>query len=148
MRYIGPEIPTLNEGWSFLGAKLEEWLAGAGCALLYLSIIQLYVRPLEGRDGAVIIAIIVGLAYLLKYFRQKYPDEKRGMINNFCDLVGFPPPLIPKPASFQPYWSGNRVRDIRNTEFAVRGFDKIFFYKDAKKVKPTKILANNRDLQS
>lgn len=118
MRYVGPEIPTLNEGWTFMGADLNEWFAGAGVGMVYLIFMQQFVKRVSGQDGVVLLILIVGTTYLLRILREKFPDGRRGLANKACDMMGFPPPLIPKPSSFCSYWSGAPVQDISRTEFA------------------------------
>ncbi|MCS6961305.1 MAG: hypothetical protein NZT61_02225 [Deltaproteobacteria bacterium] len=134
MQYVGPEIPTLNEGWSFFGAKLDEWLAGAGFGFFYIVVVQTFIRPPKGIDGVIILILTVGLTYTLRLLREKYPDEKRGLVNKACDIIGLPPPLIPKPASFCKFWSGNRVSSIKGTEFYRLKFHEFLLVKQRGKV--------------
>ncbi|MCS6893074.1 MAG: hypothetical protein NZO16_00660 [Deltaproteobacteria bacterium] len=131
MRHIGPEVPTLNEGWSFLGARLDEWLSGASLGLLYIIVIQSFFRSPQGEDGVVILVLVVGFTYLLRILRERFPDEKRGLMNKVCDLCGIVPPLLPPPASFRVYWSAVRVNDISKTEFAKLGFNKFLLARDS-----------------
>ncbi len=124
-KYIGEEIQTLNEGWTLFGARIDEWLAGAGSGFLYLIIVQLFFRQPQASDAFVLILFIVGVTYLLRTIRSRFPDEKRGMLHAMCDLTGITPPDIPPPASFRKYWSGIPSTKNKHTQFIRLGFDKL-----------------------
>lgn len=120
----GEEIPALNEGWNFLGAKLFEWLAGFFMAMI---LSEFVFKGSMSQSMPMLLATVVGTAVGLASVRSRFPDEERGMRNAFMTAIGFPPPGIPLPASLQPYWSPAPKRSLPNEcEYMDLGLDKLF----------------------
>lgn len=118
----GHVIPGLNEEWTLMGAKLNEWTCGA---IAFLMCSELFNKP--ARAMPLLIAILVGVSLGLAMLRRKFPDEEKGMRNFACMFVGVQPPGIPKPAAMQPTWSGVPFDGLSPTaEFMQLGLDKVF----------------------
>lgn len=111
----GEEIQGLDEGWTFLGAKLMEWAAGF-CAFMIAS--ELFFTNM-GRNVPILIAIWIGSTVGMARLRKMYPDEERGIANHLLTMMGFAPPGIPRPSSLQPRWSGGRLREPAEESFYV-----------------------------
>jgi len=106
----GHVIPALNEDWSFAGARLMEWLAGAVAGMLASSCVE---KPAHYMPFLILIAI--GSTLFLATLRKKFPDEERGVMNLILTTLGFAPPGIPAPARLQPRWSGGRLHRLAGT---------------------------------
>ena len=95
-------IPGLNEEWTLLGAKLNEWMCGVAAFVLASATIVTKVST----SMPILLVILFGTATGLGAARRRFPDETKGL-RNFCFmLVGAHPPGIPAPSSMQPIWSG------------------------------------------
>jgi hypothetical protein len=107
----GEELAMLNEPWAFLGVKLNEWITGFMVMILIMGITG------AKSPGIMPFVLIAGLgtAIFTAGLRRKFPDEERGVRNFFMVYLGFAPPGIPTPSSLQPYWSGGRVVQLKNT---------------------------------
>lgn len=116
----GEEIPALNESWTLLGAKVSEWISGATMGILVLVVSE----EVFGIKGASVmpLLLVVGVTttVALASLRIKYLDEERGIMFRFLDAVGFPPPIIPRPASQQPEWSGCRSSGPKEKSYFVQ----------------------------
>lgn len=118
----GEVIIGLNEDWNLLGAKLSEWIAGFIMFFLSGDLIfgWTYSMPL-------LLCIWIGTTLGLASGRKLFPDEERGLRNQFFIVCGFPPPGIPAPASIQPYWSGAPIRKRNEkSEYETLGLTKVF----------------------
>ncbi len=119
----GYVIPGLNESWTFMGAKLMEWVSGLCGALVFQ---ELFITNV-GRSMPLIIMVLVGVPFALSNWRQMYPDEERGIRNQLMTLVGLAPPGIPRPSALQPLWSGLPVQELSETNlFRQLELDKVF----------------------
>jgi hypothetical protein len=119
----GFEIPGLNEQWTFLGAKGMEWMIGFTCGLLWLGMGHGKIS----RQMPVFIMMLFGMTMFAKTLREKFPDEERGVRNQFCLWFGLNPPGIPAPAELQPVWSGAPLRELAHEkEYMTLGLDKVF----------------------
>ncbi|MEY4700302.1 MAG: hypothetical protein RL326_489 [Pseudomonadota bacterium] len=103
----GHVIPSLNEDWSFAGAKLMEWMAGMTTAFLASNLFE---KPAHYMP--LLIIIMIGTTLTLATLRKKFPDEERGVMHLFMTCLGFAPPGIPAPARLQPRWSGGRITTL------------------------------------
>lgn len=118
----GEEIQGLDEGWTFLGAKATEWIAGV-VAMLIAS--NLYFNPAPRYMPQLIIILVITTTSLARA-RRAFPDEERGLANWLAARLGVPPPLIPAPAGIQPVWSGAPLRALKpKTYFVELGLDKV-----------------------
>jgi len=118
----GNVIPGLNEDWTLLGAKLNEWIAGV--TAFFISQV-FFTKPATAMPLLLLIMLVttVGLATL----RKRFPDEEKGMRNYFCTLIGVPPPGIPLPSSMQPLWSGAPNRQLNPmSEFETLNLGELF----------------------
>ncbi len=111
----GDEIQGLDEGWTFLGAKATEWIAGV-VAMLVAS--NLYFHPAP-RYMPHLIGILVITTSGMARARKAFPDEERGLANWLASKLGVPPPLIPPPALQQPLWSGAPLRELKAKTYFV-----------------------------
>ena len=119
----GYEIPGLNEQWKFFGAKASEWMMGFTTGLLYLGTGHGKIS----RQMPMFIMILFGMTMFSKTLRERFPDEERGVRNQFCLWFGLNPPGIPAPAELQPIWSGAPLRELpENKEYIQLGLDKVF----------------------
>lgn len=137
-KYFGEEVPTLNDGWTLFGAKLDEWLAGASGGILYITIVQSFFRDLQASDAVILLLCTCGVTYILRILRERFPDEKRGIMHALCDKIGVCPPDIPPPANFRAYWSEVPCSRRRDTELCRLGFDRVIidiYVKDSGKAK-------------
>lgn len=105
----GHVIPSLNEDWSFAGAKLMEWMAGLMAAML---VSLLFDQGKVGQAMPLLVATLIGTALFLSTLRRRFPDEERGVRNLIMTVCGFPPPGIPAPSRLQPRWSGGRMLEL------------------------------------
>lgn len=106
----GYVIPGLNEEWTLLGAKLNEWCCGMGAFILAQTMIDKPTRWIVP-----LLLIFIGTAIGLASLRRRFPDEEKGL-RNFCFMfLGIQPPGIPAPAAMQPEWSGAPMRDLPAT---------------------------------
>jgi hypothetical protein len=120
----GEEIPALNEGWSFLGAKLFEWMAGFLLAMLSSTVVT---SGTISSSMPMYLAIVFGTALGVASVRKKFPDEERGMRNSFMVMCGITPPGVPSPSTLQPYWSSYPNKQFKpECEFIQLGLDKLF----------------------
>ena len=103
----GEVIPSLNEDWTFAGAKLFEWMGGLMTAFMASN---LFDRPAHAMP--LLVLIWIGTTLGLALLRKKFPDEERGVRNMCMAACGFAPPGIPTPASLQPLWSGAPIRSL------------------------------------
>ncbi len=103
----GEVIPGLNEDWTLLGAKLNEWIAGMLVFMLCGDLILGW-----GSTMPLLLMIWVGTTLTLASFRRVLPDQERGLRNNIMVYFGFPPPGIPTPACIQPAWSGAPIHQL------------------------------------
>lgn len=118
----GEEIQGLDEGWTFLGAKATEWIAGVVSMLIASNI---YFHPAPRYMPHLIIILVVTTGFLAKA-RRSFPDEERGLANWLAARLGVPPPLIPAPASIQPIWSGAPIRELnKKTYFVELGLERV-----------------------
>ena len=118
----GHVIPGLNEDWTLLGAKLNEWVCGA---MAFLMCSELFEKP--ARAMPLLILILVGVSVGLSILRKKFPDEEKGMRNYAFMLVGINPPGIPRPAAMQPHWSGVPIGGLHaESEYMQLGLDRLF----------------------
>lgn len=120
----GEEIPGLNEEWNFLGASLQEWIAGVAMFFVSSEII------FQGKFASgmpVLLVICVATTMALSSLRRSFPDETRGVRNYFLTLCGFEPPGIPTPSILQKSWSGGPISDLKpECEFNTLNLDAIF----------------------
>lgn len=123
----GEEIPLLNESWSFMGIRLNEWLAGFMVMMLIIAVTGASaprVMPL-----VVVAGIVTAMAF--GALRRQFPDEERGVRNYFMVLLGFTPPGVPTPSSLQPYWSGAPIRKLKKeTRYQELDLDELFVKDD------------------
>lgn len=120
----GYVIPSLNENWTFAGAKPMEWISGLMAALIFS---ELFVSNL-GRSMPLVLMILVLVPILLATARKTYPDEERGLRNHLMSCLGLSPPDIPMPAILQPIWSGSPMRVMpEKCEFVQLGLELIMF---------------------
>jgi len=101
----GDVIPSLNEDWSFAGAKLFEWLGGLMTAFMVSTAFN---KPAHYMP--ILVLIWIGVTLSLALLRKKFPDEERGVRNMCLAACGFEPPGIPPPSKLQPIWSGGPLR--------------------------------------
>ncbi len=104
----GEVINGLNEGWTFVGANVTEWIAGFIMTMLIGSAFQ--ISPVGGTP--IFICTLCGITFGMAALRKQFPDGTRGVANQFMIALGLPPPGIPKPASIQPLWSGGPIRKV------------------------------------
>ena len=120
----GEEIPGLNEEWNFLGASLQEWIAGV--AMFFVSSEVLF----HGKFASgmpVLLVVCVATTMALSTLRRSFPDETRGVRNYFLTLCGFDPPGIPTPATLQNNWSGGPISELKaDCEFNTLNLSAIF----------------------
>jgi hypothetical protein len=119
----GENIPGLNEGWTFGGAKAMEWASGL--------IMAIVIHEASGiklaRFMPIFMIILVGTAMAMAALRKTFPDEERGVANYFMVLMGMAPPGIPAPAPIQPIWSGAPLKSLdRTKEFVDLGLLEVF----------------------
>jgi hypothetical protein len=121
----GEEIQGLEEGWTFLGAKISEWCAGIA---VFVMIGEVFFKG-RMNSGIPIMAICgVGTAIALTRLRKTFPDEEKGVVNHFCVLFGFTPPGVPTPAELQDHWSGTPCAKLdADCEFVKLGLHDVFF---------------------
>ena len=120
----GYVIPSLNENWTFAGAKPMEWISGLMAALIFS---ELFVSNL-GRQMPIVLLILVLVPLLLATARKTYPDEERGLRNHLMSIMGLSPPDIPMPAILQPIWSGSPMRVMpEDCEFTQLGLELVMF---------------------
>ncbi len=100
-------IPNLNEDWTLMGAKLNEWSCGL---MSFLICSEFFDKP--ARAAPVLIGIMVGVTLGLAMLRRRFPDEEKGMRNFAFSSIGIAPPGIPTPANMQPTWSGAPLRAL------------------------------------
>lgn len=106
-------IPNLNEDWTLMGAKLNEWSCGI---MSFLICSEFFNKPT--RAVPILLLIMIGVTLGLAMLRRRFPDEERGMRNFAFSSIGVPPPGIPAPANMQPVWSGAPLRKLEdNKEF-------------------------------
>lgn len=105
----GHVIHGLDEGWTLLGAKLMEWVAGF-VALIIGN--ELFFHKI-GQGMPILFAIWVATTMGLASLRRSFPDEERGVRNYFLTLLGFAPPGIPAPQKIQPVWSACPIRQLK-----------------------------------
>lgn len=121
----GEVIPGLNDGWTFLGAKLMEWVSGLMMALM---IAQMF--GLTSTHAPIFAAAVFGTTFGLRNLRQQFPDEEKGIANMVAANLGFAPPKIPKPAGIQPIWSGAPIKTLsEKKEFVELGLAEALAYK-------------------
>lgn len=119
----GEEIPGLNEGWTFIGCKASEWIAG---------ISMMFTLPVltglsAGKSMPILLATAVGTAYGLAALRRQFPDENKGLMNFVMVSIGIAPPGIPAPAQLEPKWSGAPIRELpEKCKFRELGLDQLF----------------------
>lgn len=120
----GEEIPGLNEEWNFLGASIQEWIAGV--AMFFVSSEVIF----QGKFASgmpVLLVICIATTLGLSSVRRSFPDETRGVRNYFLTLCGFAPPGIPTPATLQQSWSGGPISDLKpDCEFKTLNLGMIF----------------------
>lgn len=119
----GQVIQGLGDDWTFLGAKLTEWVAG------FVSGIMVQELLFAGKSNGMpfVLATMIGVAYSMAGFRSRFPDEERGMRNYIMTAIGLCPPGIPAPASLQPVWSGAPTREVKPTcAYNELGLDELF----------------------
>jgi hypothetical protein len=104
----GEVIPGLNEGWTFLGAKLMEWVSGMMAVMIVVTIFELNINS----HFPIVVGTLLGTVYGLSSVRKLFPDEEKGLANTVMSSLGFAPPKIPKPATIQPYWSGAPIKTL------------------------------------
>ena len=119
----GEEIPGLNEEWSFMGAKLFEWVSGFVAMIIF--------NEMAGAKAAMamplLLMIMVGTTLVLAGVRSRFPDEERGVRNLMCLALGFAPPGIPTPSALQPVWSGAPARALKpESKYEQLGLSEIF----------------------
>lgn len=105
----GEEIQGLNEGWTFMGCKPMELMAGFMVLILEH---ELLFRNDVSIGMPFMMASWVFTAAILRSVRLLVPDEERGIRNYAMVMMGFSPPGIPAPALIQDYWSGCPVREL------------------------------------
>ena len=121
----GYVIPTLDEGWTLLGVKAQEWGSGFLTSVL---VMQIFFPDKPTRAAPLLLVIICFVAFGFASLRRRFPDEEKGVLNYFCCVVGVAPPRIPAPAAFQPVWSGAPLRELKSsTEFVELGLDAAIF---------------------
>lgn len=124
----GEEISGLDQGWTFLGAKIPEWVSGIAVFLLVGEIF--FKGSLDSGIPIMFICMVLTTMGMTR-IRKMYPDEERGVRNDVMVKMGFPPPGIPSPSYFQPHWSGAPLEKLSpDCDFIKLGFDKIFFGDD------------------
>lgn len=120
----GEEIPGLNEEWNFLGANLLEWCSGMAAALIASNAVF---GDAVATSMPYLLGIWVFTTTTLASMRKRYPDESRGVRNQFMTSCGFEPPGIPAPSALQSNWSGSPIRDLNDQcEFVQLGLLEIF----------------------
>jgi hypothetical protein len=124
----GEEIQGLEQGWTFFGAKLSEWIAGfAMCLLLG----ELFFMDSIWAGMPIMLFATFATAIGLSRLRVSFPDEERGVINAACIFFGFPPPSIPTPANFQQFWSGTPIYKLpKDSPFRTIGLYDIYFQEE------------------
>lgn len=105
----GEEIQGLGEDWSFLGAKLAEWLAGFAT---FIIVAEVVFKGHMGQGMPIMILCWIVTTVGLASLRAKFPDQEKGVRNYFATLCGFAPPFIPTPSALQKFWSGAPVRRL------------------------------------
>lgn len=121
----GEVIPGLNDGWTFLGAKLMEWISGLIMALLVAQMFGL--KPTHFPIFAI---VTLGTTFGMRNLRTYFPDEEKGIANMVAANLGFAPPMIPKPAAIQPVWSGAPLKTLaEKKEFVELGLAEALAYK-------------------
>ena len=119
----GEVIPGLNDGYTFLGAKIMEWMSGFIMAMLTAAIFQINIT--QWAPLLVIIAFFTTTS--MAKLRRSFPDEERGIANLCASRLGFSPPGIPRPARIQPFWSGCPIKGYPELkEFNYLGLDEVF----------------------
>ncbi|MBX7139291.1 MAG: hypothetical protein K1X83_15055 [Oligoflexia bacterium] len=118
----GHVIPGLNESWSLLGAKLNEWMCGFGVFILLSTAFDKPTKVVP-----LLLLAMVGTTVGLAIIRRRFPDEEKGM-RNFCFmLLGIQPPGIPAPSAMQPVWSGCPLRTLpAECDFMQLGLPEVF----------------------
>jgi hypothetical protein len=119
----GEELSMLNEPWTFMGVRLNEWIIGFMTMILILGI--------TGAKGPGIMPIVIGAGVFCSYgaaiLRSRFPDEERGLRNFAMLKLGFAPTGIPTPSELQPYWSGAPIRKLKDTtRYQELGLDDLF----------------------
>lgn len=104
----GEVIPSLNEDWTFAGAKLMEWISGVAAAFVFG---EIFLTNLTAQMP-LFLGVLVGTPIALSQIRQAYPDEERGVRNHMMSAMGLCPPDIPKPSMMQPVWSGAPLKEL------------------------------------
>lgn len=123
----GEEIPLLNDSWTFMGVKLNEWIMGFMVMMLTIAISGAKAPSVMPIVVVMGVSVALGAATL----RRRFPDEERGVRNFFMVFMGFCPPGIPAPSSMQPFWSGGRIRKLRDsTRYMELGLDELFVNDD------------------
>lgn len=119
----GQVIPGLSEDWTFLGAKLMEWISGFAMALIFS---ELFTASAV-RSMPILLLVGVGTPLGLAALRKRFPDEERGIRNSLMVAIGIAPPGIPAPSAIQPIWSGAPIRFLReDCEFQKLHLEGIF----------------------
>ncbi len=131
----GQEIPGLNEGYTFMGAKVLEWVAGFTMFVISGDLVHTFfgIRPTQVTP--ILLMILFGTTICISTIRRKFPDEERGMLNAFADFMGWVPPGLPPQSSVQPYWSGAPIRNIpKKTYFRDLALDEVFYEAEEKDI--------------
>ena len=126
----GEELAMLNEPWTFMGVKLNEWITGFMVMILIMGITG------ANSPGIMPLVLLAGLgtAIFTATLRRQFPDEERGVRNYFMVYLGFAPPGIPAPSSLQPFWSAGRVYELKKTtRYAELNLDEIFLTEEEPK---------------
>ncbi|MDD2943488.1 MAG: hypothetical protein PHC51_11060 [bacterium] len=126
----GEVLQGLADKWTFMGATLMEWGAGA---------VMFFIISLFGRSPVSIMPLMLAgmiiTTYMLASLRKMFPDEERGVRNVFMTSCGFPPPDIPAPALLQPVWSPAPVRELpEDCNYRYLGLDVLFSSLDEKMI--------------
>ncbi len=119
----GEVINGLNEGWTFIGANLTEWLAGFMMTLFIGSAFG--ISPVGGTP--IFITTLAGITFGMAALRKQFPDGTRGVANSFMISMGLPPPGIPRPSSIQPLWSGGPIKQVsEKKDYSHLNLDEMF----------------------
>ena len=123
----GEVIPALNEGWTFFGANIFEWMTGVMASMIFMEVCT----TTPGASMPFIIAIAVTVPYIVSGLRKLYPDEERGLRNSCMVTLGFAPPGIPRPSELQSIWSGCPIVGLeKEKEFMQLGIDEMLNFKE------------------
>ena len=133
----GDVIQGLDDQWTFMGARMFEWIAGFAT---FMIISNFFIS----RSSAMpfMLGGWFGTTLMVAHFRKKFPDEERGIRNGVLTYFGLPSPGIPAPSLLKTFWSGAPVKSLpEECGFIRAGLDKRFpsFVRDLEQVEIEKM---------